>query len=374
MARKHPVNEATLREQLGRLGGTVYRLREVTCDLDGIAMAPLSILGQVRRQLIESLDDSLGSAKITVHANALQDWQQNRPSRGLVAAEVPATLHVLCRRPEQVEPAIEAGATSIYAEFMDLRQYRDAMDWGRAHGVPVVLATPRVEKPGETGVFALIEKQRPDGVLVRNLGGLDYFHGRGVPCIGDFSLNATNEWTVDVLRGWGAERITASYDLNRDQLIHLVEQMDASCLEIVIHQHMPMFHMEHCVFCAVLSPGTNKTNCGRPCDDHQVKLRDRVGMEHPLHADVGCRNTLYNATAQSSAEIVPTLMNAGVRHYRVELLEDDADAVGKIVSTYQRLLDGELSGREVWSRLNAMNRVGVTRGTLEERRNPLAIL
>ena len=36
-----------------------------------------------------------------------------------------------------------------------------------------------------------------------------------------------------------------------------------------------MFHMEHCVFCAVLSPGTNKTNCGRPCDVHQVKLRDR---------------------------------------------------------------------------------------------------
>jgi putative protease len=46
--------------------------------------------------------------------------------------------------------------------------------------------------------------------------------------------------------------------------------------------------MEHCVFCAFLSPGTDKTNCGQPCDHHDVKLRDRVGMEHPLKADVGC--------------------------------------------------------------------------------------
>ena len=40
----------------------------------------------------------------------------------------------------------------------------------------------------------------------------------------------------------------------------------------------------------------------------------------------------------------------------------------------RRLLAGELRGADVWSQLKAANRVGVTRGTLEERRNPLAIL
>ena len=64
--------------------------------------------------------------------------------------------------------------------------------------------------------------------------------------------------------------MTASYDLNREQLLALVALTPADRLEVVIHQHMPMFHMEHCVFCAVLSPGTNKHNCGRPCDEHLV--------------------------------------------------------------------------------------------------------
>jgi hypothetical protein len=61
-------------------------------------------------------------------------------------------------------------------------------------------------------------------------------------------------------------------------------RVDPGRAEVVIHQHMPMFHMEHCVFCAVLSPGTNKTNCGRPCDVHAVKMRDRIGMGERLAA------------------------------------------------------------------------------------------
>ena len=145
-------------------------------------------------------------------------------------------------------------------------------------------------------------------------------------------------------------------------------------MEIVLHQHMPMFHMEHCVFCSVLSPGTNKTNCGRPCDDHAVKLRDRVGAEHPLQADVACRNTLYNSTPQSGAEIAKDLLHAGVRWFRVELLEESGKDAVETCALYRKLLEGAVEAREVWSSLKAANRLGVTRGTLEAKRNPLAIL
>jgi putative protease len=138
---------------------------------------------------------------------------------------------------------------------------------------------------------------------------------------------------------------------------------------------MPMFHMEHCVFCSVLSPGTNKTNCGRPCDRHQVQLRDRVGALHVLQADIGCRNTLYNATPQSGAEAVGSLRKLGVLNYRIELLQDlPPDAVAQLVGLYRELLAGARSAASVWKQLQADNRVGVTRGTMEQPRNPLAII
>jgi putative protease len=223
-------------------------------------------------------------------------------------------------------------------------------------------------------MFHLLAKQGADGILVRNLGGLLFFRDRGLPRVIDFSLNVANELTAGLLDELGPLRITPSYDLNRDQLLELTAAYPATRFEIVAHQHMPMFHMEHCVFCAMLSPGTNKTNCGRPCDRHEVKLRDRIGVEHPLKADVGCRNTLFNAVPQSAAEVVPALLERGARHFRVELLDEPPAEIKRIVHLYRELLAGRVTGREVWSRLQALNRVGVTRGTLEERRDPLALL
>jgi putative protease len=125
-----------------------------------------------------------------------------------------------------------------------------------------------------------------------------------------------------------------------------------------------MFHMEHCVYCAFLSPGTDKTNCGRPCDRHDVKLRDRVGMDHPLKADVGCRNTLYNAVPQSAAEHLPRLAARGARHLRVEFLDDTPEEVARTLDLYRESLAGRRDARTLWRELKATSRYGVTRGPL----------
>ncbi len=98
-------------------------------------------------------------------------------------------------------------------------------------------------------------------------------------------------------------------------------------------------------------------------------------MEHVLHADIGCRNTLYNAQAQSGAEIVPDLLQLGLTTFRVELLKDaPAAETQNLIKLYLELLSGNRSGSDVWKTLQADNRVGVTRGSLDGPKNPLAIL
>jgi len=395
---RHPLTEAMLREQFGRLGATAYHLGDLSAHISGSPMVPLSVLSKLRHELVRQLDEASGLpptrrlAETVSHSELLRQVLNSMerdavPSRGSEEAERSApddqthtssasqpTLHVLCRDLFQMETLLNAGVRHLYAEFQDIREYRDAVERSRAAGATLFLATPRIQKPGEMGIFHSMLKQCPDGILARNLSGLDYFIAEGLPVVADFSLNTANELTARMLRSRGVARITPSYDLNREQLLDLVGAVPSEWLEVVIHQHMPMFHMEHCVFCSVLSPGTNKTNCGRPCDDHVVQLRDRIGMEHPLKADVGCRNTLYNAVPQSGAEIVPDLRQRGVRSFRIELLAEQGNDVVSTLRIYQDLLANRIRGVDVWRSLKASNRVGVTRGTLEERRNPLAIL
>ncbi|HTM54580.1 MAG TPA: DUF3656 domain-containing protein [Pirellulales bacterium] len=378
---KHVLSDEVVREQFARLGDTKYHLRSCEVRITGTPMAPFSVLGALRHDLVRELDTLLAAnPPRQLSAPEALDRLRSADSRHVRnAASEPGSaqprLHVLCRSLAQLQRVLDNDAPGVLVDFADIRQYAEAVQMAHKAGAAITLATPRIQKPGEMGLFRVLLRPAPDAILVRNLAGLAFFADQGVPTIADFSLNATNELTFEFLRGLGARRVTASYDLNRDQLLDLVAGVPAADLEVVVHQHMPMFHMEHCVFCAVLSPGTNKHNCGRPCDDHQVHLRDRVGMEHRLTADVGCRNTLYNAVPQSAAEAVPQLIERGVRHFRIELLDDlPASEIARTIDLYRQLLAGELTGRQVWSELRASNRVGVTRGTLEERRNPLAIL
>jgi U32 family peptidase len=376
-ARKHPTSQDDFRKQFSRLGNTPYMLRQLTASTIGDPMVPLSVLGELRKEMIAKLDDARTQVPTRTFA---PDGVAGR----MLAQAVPTTsvplesspmLHVLVRSMQQLEQVLGHGQTTVYVDFHDIREYRLAVAAAKSANATIFIAPLRIQKPGELGLFKALAKHEAHGWLVRNLAALDYARQHRIPAIGDFSLNVTNPLTAQWLLYRGVERVTASYDLNRDQLSELVDAMPASELEVVIHQHMPMFHMEHCVFCTVLSPGTNKSNCGRPCDRHEVKLRDRLGVEHVLHADVGCRNTLYNGHAQSGAEAAPMLLKKGVRHFRIELLRDSPnDETIRLLDLYRDLLNGRIDGPAVWKSLKAENRVGVTRGTLEHPRNPLAIL
>jgi putative protease len=90
-------------------------------------------------------------------------------------------------------------------------------------------------------------------------------------------------------------------------------------------------------------------------------------MKHPLRADVGCRNTLFNAIAQTGAGYYRELHAAGLRNFRVELLEEDAEQTRSIVRAYQALLSGETQAADLWLTLKARAQLGVTKGTLEAR-------
>lgn len=362
LARKHPLTDATLREQLGRLGGTLYELRALAGAVEGQPMLPLSALGRLRHAMVSQLDASLGAAPPRAIArDGALDLLRSSIRQDECSTPAP-TLRVLCRDRRQLRRVLDEGVREVYLDFQDIREYAAAVRTAAQSGASAWLATPRIQKPAEGPIFRYLAKAGAAGILARNLAAVRYFAARGAGVVADFSLNAANELTVDVLLAWGAQRVTASYDLNAEQLIDLAQRAPAARLEVVLHQHMPLFHMEHCVFCAVLSPGANRTNCGRPCDRHDVRLRDRVGKEHRLTADVGCRNTLFNATPQSAAEHGPRLLAEGLRHFRVELLDEDDAAIARTIELYARLLRGEVTGRHVWTSLRAMNHVGVTRG------------
>ncbi|CAH1209286.1 hypothetical protein PAECIP111892_03189 [Paenibacillus auburnensis] len=369
-AQKRPMDAALLEEQFGRLGGTVFQLEALESQLEGDVIVPMRELNSIRRQAVELLAGE--RPKPPVYVKRAVEVYGDAFRRGASSPHGEAELTALCRSLPQVQAALEAGVRNIYADFEFIKQFPAAVDAVRAAGASIALATPRIHMPGENGYHANILRLEPDAVLVRNTGALYYYLKRRMEqpdavhprLIGDFSLNIANHKAVELFLDSGLDTVTPSYDLNIQQMVDLLEHSDTSRMEVVIHQHLPMFHTEHCVYCTFMSEGTDYTNCGRPCEEHRASLQDRIGMSHPVRVDEGCRNTVYNAVEQSGAEYLNNFRELGVSSFRVEFLEETPEQVAEVISLYTRALRGEISGTQVWKSLKATNQLGVTRGQL----------
>ena len=355
-ADKHAMDEEGLRARLFRLGGTPFAPGKLECCLEPGLMLPIAELNRMRRELVERLGKVCFSVDSRTHRPAMP--VQFAPPAPVQQAE----LSALCRTREQALTALQCGVRRLYLDPVDLRDmplwteelrasFPAAQFWG---------STLRVMKPREAGYFRFLREMKPDGILVRNPGAAQYWLGKGIPLVGDFSLNIANPQSVMLWHGLGMQACTVSYDLNMQQIRDLLRSGCGPYMELVLHQHIPMFHCEHCVFCTFLSHGHDFKDCGQPCRQHSVHVVDRKGAEHYLLSDEGCRNTLFNARAQSAARCVPGALHSGLFRLRVEFLREDAGQVRRILEEYGSFLAGKTGVESLLRELGAIDRPGVT--------------
>jgi len=364
-AQTRPFTTEFLQKQLGRLGETGWQLGALDNQLEGAVMMAVSAVNRLRRALVDALDGQKSAPAPRISSTGkLEDLLPAVKKDECHQRE----LSALCRSMEQIEAALEVGLNNIYVDVEDIRRGKEAVALVRqSNGARIHLATPRIQKSGEAGFFKVIERAEPDGVLIRNLGGVAHFKDRSdLYKTGDFSLNCANPLTARILKEEGRlDHLTVSYDLNINQVLDLMLSAPSDWFELTLHQHMPMFHMEHCVFCTFMSEGTSILDCGKPCEKHHVELKDRVGQLHTLKADVGCRNTLFNGLAQTGARFYGQMRGTGLRRFRVDFLDEKVAEARQTLQAYKQLLAGETSGHHLWQDLDVMEKLGVTEGTLE---------
>ncbi|MDR2463789.1 MAG: U32 family peptidase [Verrucomicrobiales bacterium] len=363
-AQKQPLTVNRLRGQLGRLGGTKYRLDTLTVTALDNLILPVSELNRLRREMVRVLDAAPPPVTVSAQPRLAELLAEIKP-RNEQPAEL--TLAVTCRTAAQIDAVLDCGISRLYLDFEDLRRYPDAVAQIRANkpvNAAVFLATPRIQKAGEDGFFKLITSANPDGVLIRNLGALSWFKNSPLKKIGDFSLNVANPLTAALLVREGVDWLTVSYDLDAAQVAALLMTAPPRWFELTLHQHLPLFHMEHCLFAAFLTAAGDFKTCGRPCERHTLRLRDRTGAAHPVKADIGCRNTVFHQRPQSGLAYYEQFHRLGLRRCRIELLNETAAETGVIISVYQRFLAGKISADAAAAQLKVHNQLGVTSGTL----------
>jgi putative protease len=337
----------------------------VTLESKAALFVPVSEINALRRHVVEQL--------MAVRTSPVPRPTYRVVAEALAVLTPPAAhnispqVHVLVRTPEQLEAALTVRPASITLDYLELYGLKPSVERVKAAGIRCRVASPRILKPTEHPISRFLSSLDCE-LLVRS-GGLLYElqmlpPARRPTLTGDFSLNAANAITAQMYLDMGLAAITPTHDLNAQQVVDLTHHVAADTLEVIVYQHLPVFHTEHCVFCRFLSTGTDYTNCGHPCEKHRVALQDKVGRLHPVMADVGCRNTVFGAEAQVAAKHLQLWLAAGIRHFRLEFAHENAQHVRQVVAAFQHALAGEGSFEGLERDLKRLAPQGITEGSL----------
>jgi putative protease len=390
-AQNVPLDDAKIRKHFKALSGSVFVLGR--CDINiepglfiqdkaikklrQLAVAQLeaarlqrkfneSYLGTQASEIISSVARKYGAQAATVdELFTLKTSNQHQTK-----------LNVLVRDDAQIDALVDLSSDVIGTVYLDYKygqQYEKSVDKIRALGFRAGIVTTRVFKAGREKLLGIINRIQPDVVLVRNAGAFEYFkqkYNDKMPfeLVGDFSFNITNHLSAQYFLNKGLSVFSPSYDLNFQQLEELLLSRNdggtdlAVRAEITIHQYMPSFHMEHCVFASFLSDGSSIKDCGMPCVNNNVGIVDNKNINHPVLADQECRNTMFNGVPQSAGSMIPKLLSLGVKHYRIEALTEDADVLREKVVAYMDVLSGESDAKALYKNLGIIEKYGISEG------------
>ncbi|WPU67163.1 U32 family peptidase [Peredibacter starrii] len=366
-ASARPMTEQFLKDELSSLGTTVYEMGTFECFIQEGLFLNHRELKDVRRELVEKMNQARIERRARVETFDLKPMVKNQTEAG---------LNILLRSKKQVEGFAENFALfqghkdiikSVILDFEFGKDYAASVELIKSLGVKAGIATTRILKPAEYYNLNTIIRCNPDLILVRNLGAIEYLRQMSqIPLIGDFSLNVTNSLSLDYLTSKGLGSVNVSYDLNQDQLLDMLEFSDPSKMEVTLHQYMPEFHMEHCVFAAFMSNGSSFRDCGKPCEKHEVKLKDPYGNMHFLKADQECRNTFFKATPQSAGFLVKELKERGVGSFRLEALNETPEEINLKIVTYLKLIKGEITADYALNSLKVVESYGLGLGQMNK--------
>lgn len=373
-ARNRPLTAEAVRQQIDRLGNTVFTLAGFTADIQNDAMVPVSVINEARRQAIQSLEQA-----------RLADWQRppldeavyraacTRVERSLVSGRTTSRqniplLSVRINTAAQAAEVLRAGADIIRCGgevFADRpwqpQDYKMVLEQTRQAGKRVIFCTPRIMREGqaeqvarELQLFAALE---PDGISVANLGTL--FMARRLtplPVYADYPLNVFNSVALKMLADLGVAGVTLSPELSVTQMRRLV--FHGLAVECIVHGYLALMVTEYCPL-GSFAGQVHRGSCQRPCANcGPLWLKDRKNILFPIVQDQFCRSHIFNAKELSMLPHIQALCQLGLASIRIEGQLPVSDGLGRVVALYRQALDGALTAAD----LAALEHDNITRG------------
>jgi putative protease len=346
-ARTRPVTAEDVAEHVGRLGGTPYRIGDVSVRIDAAAGVSFSELHRLRREAVAALDEA-----------RLRKWSERAVVEHPILPAVADLAPDTAARSARVAVRAQGGPRRAPALIVAVRDDTAARACLAAGADGVLLADlqaqcadprtgrllPRVVHQSEFEAVVSTATCGESASAAGNLGVVAALAKTEGIVESDWGLNVVNPWTAVVLADLGARLVWASPELESRQLADLVAVSPVP-VGAIVGGRTELMIAEHCVLQAAGACAHVCATCARRRGDWV--LVDRKGYRMPVTTDAAGRAHIYNAVPLDLSRSIAELLDAGLDAVRLEMQSATPDEAAGITREWRTRLDKALTGGQL---------------------------
>lgn len=306
-ASNRPITYEDIIKQLGKLGNTPFRLKDLECDIDDNIFITLSELNNLRRELVNKLIDIRENKKVDVVIN-------NREDNYNISNNYDYKINVLVRNEEQLLCCIDNNVDNIYVvDYLLYCKYRDKYN-------NIFFRTSRVNN--------CKMDFKDSKLLVCELGGINKYSNNNY-VVSDYYLNVANRYSIDILSSLGVDRVTLSVELDDYETLNIMDKCSGN-IEMIIYGRIELMIMKYCPLKEIMN---NCSICKNNYNKYYLVNKDK--RKYPvIHSN--CYTSIMHYENIDKINKINQYMKYGINNYRIELFDEDKDGIIKLIDMVRR--------------------------------------
>ena len=314
-ARSRAVTAEELCQRLCKTGGTAYRCKAVTAEVDEGLSLPASAVNALRRDALAALTDARTAPP------QRRELPVPPPPAGDRAAAAPRFTVSVTTAAQLTPQLLVLGPARVYVPLELLAAFT-ALPEADTEWCAIL---PRVWRDrDEAELRRWLDHAKALGVtavLAGNIGHLSLVRDTGLAVYGDYGLNVFNGRALDYLRKKGLSSACLSFELRFAQLRDLPKCLPA---EAIVYGRLPLMITENC-----LIENAGACRCDRP-----NFLTDRTGAAFPLLPAYGHRTEIQNSRVLWLADR-PEYRRLGLSFARLRFTTETPEECLRVFRDYQ---------------------------------------
>ena len=300
-----PMDEERLKEQLSKLGASVFLADSIKVELDGGITIAVKEINATRRKAVERLTEEILKRPKRRKFEYIKDNFKREYKKPELTAQVTTE--------EQLKTAESLGIKVIYIP-------KGLIEKAKNPEIFYVVILPEIcdsdlvwDIPSEFGVLISNPGQE---ILYKN-------HKK----YGGTRLNVANSATADVFSHY--ESVDVSLELN----LHEIKNVNTKASkEVMVYGKIPLMIMKNCPVKAISGECSYNKN---------FTLEDRKKEEFSFSCDGACHSILLNSKNIYMADKLKDITDAGIERLKLVFRDESKEETRKIIKEYKSALLGE---------------------------------